>query len=248
MSYLIIGASSGLGKDLAYYFAKKKNNLTICSRNIKDLKFIKHDLESKFKVSVQILEIDFAKIENVKKKIISVPGIFKKIDGILFPIGQMNNYDNIDTTPENINNLFNSNFTSIAFLISSYMKNRKKGIIVGFGSVSAYLGREVNPYYSASKRALESFFESLFFKNKKKKFFIQYYILGYLNTRLADEKKLYLPKGSTKKLSQIVFNNRFKINKKIFFPIWWGLIVFILKIIPVKLVYFLIIYINKLKN
>ena len=37
MSYLIVGASSGLGRDLAYTFAERKNNLILVSRDEKDL-------------------------------------------------------------------------------------------------------------------------------------------------------------------------------------------------------------------
>ena len=53
MSYLIFGASSGLGKELAHIFAKNLNNLIIISRDERDLKAIKSDLENKFKVNVK---------------------------------------------------------------------------------------------------------------------------------------------------------------------------------------------------
>ena len=33
MNYLIVGASSGLGRDLAYIFAKNSHNLTLISRD-----------------------------------------------------------------------------------------------------------------------------------------------------------------------------------------------------------------------
>ena len=36
MNYLIIGASSGLGRDLAYRFAKNSHNLTLISRDERD--------------------------------------------------------------------------------------------------------------------------------------------------------------------------------------------------------------------
>ena len=43
MSYLIIGASSGLGRELALRFAKEKNNLILISRDIRDLNAIKSE-------------------------------------------------------------------------------------------------------------------------------------------------------------------------------------------------------------
>ena len=44
MNYLILGASSGLGKELAYILAKNSHNLIIISRDERDLKAIKSDL------------------------------------------------------------------------------------------------------------------------------------------------------------------------------------------------------------
>ena len=55
MSYLILGASSGLGKELVYVLAKNLNDLIIISRDEKDLSAIKSDLQAKFKINVNIL-------------------------------------------------------------------------------------------------------------------------------------------------------------------------------------------------
>lgn len=236
MSYLIIGASSGLGKDIAYNFAKNKKKIIIASRDLRDLKALKHDIELRFKTNVKILCVDFSNVESVKKKINLRSNIFKSIKGILFPIGQMNDNDHISSNIKDSKSLIFSNFFSISFIISNFIKIKKEGSVIGFGSVSGSLGRKVNPYYSASKRALESFFESLMIYNKFTKIYIQFYILGYLDTNLSFGKKLFLPKGSTKKLSKIVYKNRFKKNKKYYFPCWWALIIFAIKILPFALV------------
>ena len=50
MTYLIIGASSGLGRELAIKFAKENCNLIIVSRDERDLIAIKSDLEIKYKI------------------------------------------------------------------------------------------------------------------------------------------------------------------------------------------------------
>ena len=52
MSYLIIGASSGLGRELAYSFAKKGHNLTLVSRDKRDLVSIKSDLELRYEINI----------------------------------------------------------------------------------------------------------------------------------------------------------------------------------------------------
>ena len=233
MNYLIVGASSGLGRELCYTFAQNKNNLVICARDIRDLNALKSDIEKKFNVKVETIEIDLTSKESIKR-ILAKKKLFKKIDGILFPVGLMFEKDKINLDIEKIDKLIQANFSSIANITSTYLSYKKKGLIVGFGSVSGYLGRELNTYYAASKRALESYFESIGFANKKNDIKIQFYTLGYLDTNLSFGKKLILPKGSPQILSQIVYKNKNNKLKKYFFPKWWLPIAFLLKILPLS--------------
>ena len=59
MTYLIIGASSGLGRELAEEFAKNNKNLLLVSRDERDLLAIKSDLTLKYNISVDYISLDF---------------------------------------------------------------------------------------------------------------------------------------------------------------------------------------------
>ena len=80
MTYLIIGASSGLGRELAIKFAKENCNLIIVSRDERDLIAIKSDLEIKYNVNVNILSLDFSSLEEVNKKLLSQNNIIESLD------------------------------------------------------------------------------------------------------------------------------------------------------------------------
>ena len=69
MTYLIIGASSGLGRALANKFAKEKKNLIIASRDDRDLIAIKSDLEIKYNVNVEKIALDFSSFEELNQKL-----------------------------------------------------------------------------------------------------------------------------------------------------------------------------------
>ncbi len=237
MNYLIIGASSGLGRELAYAFAKNHNNLIISSRDLKDLNAAKSDLENKYKIEVKTLALDFSSIESINSILLSDKNLLEKIDGVLFPIGMMFEKDDVDLNIEDSRMLLQSNYLSISYTISKlkkYLEKKKDSCIIGFGSVSGYLGRKLNSNYAASKRALESYFESLAFENKETQLKIQFYILGYIETNLSFGKSLKLPKGSTSKLAEIVYNNKKAKFKKKIYPQWWTVIILILKIIPIN--------------
>ena len=190
MKYLIVGASSGLGREIAYSFAKRKNDLILISRDKRDLLSISSDLKNKFDIDIDISAVDFSDIDQVKN-ITSNNDIIKGLDGVLFPIGFMFEKDDKYLDQSKINKIFYANFLSIVFLIAELLKifSEKNFLIIGFGSVSGLLGRKINVHYAAAKRALESYFESLAFQNKKDNLKIHFYTLGYLNTALSFGKK-----------------------------------------------------------
>lgn len=247
MTYLIIGASSGLGRELAEEFAKKNKNLLLISRDERDLLAIKSDLTLKYNVKVNYISLDFSSLSQINEKLFSNENLLNKIQGVLFPVGLMFDNDNFETDSENILKLINANYLSIAYTIPKLLKyfKEKNSSIVGFGSVSGLLGRNLNSNYAASKRALESYFESLAFEKKFEEINIQFYVLGYLDTNLAFGKNLLLPKGSTKKLAEIVFKNLNKKFKKRHFPFFWGILAIILKIIPFSIILLLKRFLNK---
>jgi short-subunit dehydrogenase len=235
MTYLIIGASSGLGRELAVLFAKKNCNLIIVSRDERDLIAIKSDLEIKYKINVNFLALDFSSIDEIDKKLFSKKNLLEELQGVLFPIGTMFEEDNTMLNAMSINKLLNSNYISIVYTIQRLRKclsNNKKFTITGFGSVSSFLGRRINSVYAGAKRALESYFESLAFDQNFKNINIQFYTLGYLDTNLSFGKDLKLPTGSIKKLSEIVYKNKNANFKKLIFPRYWKVVDWIIKLTP----------------
>ena len=70
MTYLIIGASSGLGRELAEEFAKKNKNLLLISRDERDLLAIKSDLTLKYNISVDYISLDFSSLSQIDEKLL----------------------------------------------------------------------------------------------------------------------------------------------------------------------------------
>lgn len=236
MTYVIIGASSGLGREIANKFAEEKKNLILVSRDERDLKALKSDLKIKHNVSVEYIVLDFSSIEEINNNLLSKKELLNNLSGVLFPVGLMFDQDNYNIDHLNIKKLIYANFISISYTInklSQYLKKNNSSI-TGFGSVSGLIGRDLNTNYAAAKRALESFFESLFFEKEFEKIKTQFYVLGYLDTNLAFGKNLNLPKGNVKKLANKVFKNKDKKFYKNYFPLYWYFIAIIFKIIPMR--------------
>ena len=70
MTYLLIGASSGLGRALADKLGKEKKNLIIVSRDDRDLTAMKSDLEIKYYIKVEKIALDFSSFEELNHKLL----------------------------------------------------------------------------------------------------------------------------------------------------------------------------------
>ena len=64
----------------------------------------------------------------------------------MFPIGLMFDHDDIHLSSESVNKLNSANYLSVCLTISELIKIKKdkEFLIVGFGSVSGLLGRNIN--------------------------------------------------------------------------------------------------------
>jgi short-subunit dehydrogenase len=238
MTYIVFGATSGLGKDLCYELAKNKKKIIIISRDKRDLKSLQNNIRAIFKTSVNFLVFDFSK--NIKVNLIK--NKFKKtknIEGILFPVGFAYENDELESLKNNIDKILNVNLINIIKIILFFtriFKKQKHGSITGFGSVSSIRGRSKNIIYSLSKRGLKSFFESLYYNFSNTKIFVQFYTLGYLNTNQSYHiKSILIPKGDTRKLSRIVFNNFNKNIIEYYFPNFWKYICILIRNTPFKI-------------
>ena len=123
MSYLILGASSGLGRELSYTLAKNSNDLIIISRDERDLRAIKSDLEIKFKITVKYFVVDASSFDEIKKFLYSNLNLLSEIQGILFPIGMMEAKDEILNDMLVSNNLIQANFGVVAYFFVKNFSN-----------------------------------------------------------------------------------------------------------------------------
>ena len=122
MNYLIVGASSGLGRDLAYIFAKNSHNLTLISRDKRDTQALKTDIENKFNSKVNIDVVDCSSSQKVNTYIESNLINLKNMDGILFPIGMIFEDDTIQNDISRTNDLIQANYGVVAHFVSVMAK------------------------------------------------------------------------------------------------------------------------------
>ena len=81
MISLITGASSGIGKDMAFEFAGRGYDLILVARSLDRLKEVKNEIIKKYsKCNVEIMKCDVSDIKSVKKLYDDVRNKFVNID------------------------------------------------------------------------------------------------------------------------------------------------------------------------
>ena len=233
MTFIIVGASAGLGRALAEKFASEGNNLIIISSELKDVNAIKCDLENRFNVKVFTTQMMFQKNELNFDDFDEIIKNVEDIKGILLPIGHSDPSDNPHGDRSRIHDIFNVNLVNVCIFINHCLKIIKNDnvTITGFGSVSSIRGRKRNSTYAAAKRGLECYFESLRHSESEK--IIQFYLLGYLETNLTFGEQTIGPRPvEVEKFATEVFDNISKDFGIKFYPKVWMPLMTMVRFMP----------------
>ncbi len=155
----ITGASSGIGKAMAYSFGKNGDNLVLCARRLERLEEIKKDIEEKYAVKVYIYKLDVTIYENVAdtvKEIIKTVGnidILVNNAGLALGLDKFQNYSIND-----MQTMIDTNIKGLLYVtreIIPYMVSKNSGHIINIGSTAGMYAYADGAVYCATKTAVK---------------------------------------------------------------------------------------------
>ena len=146
---LITGASKGIGRETAIYFAKHNYNVVInYLTNEKEALKLKAIIEANYNISSMIIKADVSNEIEVKNMLDKVIEKFKTIDVLVNNAGIAIDTTFEDKTVDNFNKTLNINLIG-TFLVSKYasyyMKKQEKAAIVNVSSTNS-----IDSYYPYS--------------------------------------------------------------------------------------------------
>ena len=160
---IITGASSGIGKSLAYEFAKRGANLVLGARQYVALCEITQDLEQKYGVRAVAIHCDVSVEDECEQLIKQTLLTFKKIDVLVNNAGISMRALFKDVDVKVLKELMDVNFWGTVyctkFALPSIIKTQ--GTIVGVSSIAGYKRLPGRTCYSASKFAMNGFLDAL---------------------------------------------------------------------------------------
>ena len=235
MRLMIIGASAGLGRALAEEMARRGHHLLLVATDARDLAALSAHLSLRYTIRAEYLECRLAPGSPGVASITAAAASFGSIEGLLFPIGFSIEDDQSTLDECSIRQLVEANFLCVACLVAHcwpvFLK-QGYGSIVGFGSVAAIRGRKRNVIYSAAKRALSSYFESLRHAAANTGIRVQFYQVGYLDTSQNFGRKLILPRCPPERVASRVAENLLRDTGVVFLPRFWMVVDVVVRCLP----------------
>jgi len=236
----ITGASSGIGKALAIKFAKEGWQVAASARRenlLKDLNNQNSNIYS-FPLDVNNEDETINIFQNIVKK-------FGMVDISIFCTGIHDPDAEKKLNSKKIRDIMETNFfgtLNCIMAVNTYFKEKRSGHISIVSSVAGYRGLPAAAGYCASKSALTSLAESLYFDFKRHNVRVSLVSPGFIQTPMTDKNKFPMPMikspefAAEKMFIGLIKKNAFEIH----FPIAFTMVMKLLKIMP-NWLYFLLV-------
>jgi short-subunit dehydrogenase len=228
----ITGASSGIGRSLAIKFANEDWKVAASARRENLLK----ELSNKYP-NIESFPLDVTNINKCNSVFEEIIEKFENIEICVFGTGIHDPESEKEFNLDKIKKIMEVNFFGVMNSINSvysYYNEKKSGQISVISSVAGYRGLPVAGAYCASKSALTSFTESLYFEMKRKNVRVTLISPGFIKTPMTDQNDFSMPmiKSPEFAAEQIYLGLIKKKGFEIHFPKAFTFIMKILRILP----------------
>jgi short-subunit dehydrogenase len=182
----VIGASSGIGEEIAIQAAQQGAIVILSARNISALNKVQTTLKDSIKH--MCLQIDLEDSSTFKSAVDQVIEKYSRID-YLFNNGGLSQRSTVAETPMEVDRrIMEINyFGNIALTkaVLPHLIKQQSGHIIVISSIAGKFGFFLRSAYSASKHALVGFYESLLLEEAKNNIHVTLAFPGKINTAIS---------------------------------------------------------------
>jgi short-subunit dehydrogenase len=227
---IIMGASSGMGKELAKILSGNDYIVGLAARRIDLLSELQKELPNKSFIK----QIDISKPEEAEIKFKEMIGKMGDIDLVVISAGYGDLNSKLKWPIEKATIDVNvTGFALIAGIALQHFLDRGSGHLVGISSIAALRGQRRAPSYSASKAFVCNYLEGLrhIAIKSRKPIFVTDVQPGFVKTPMAKGNNLFWISTAQKAASQI-YNAIAKKKKHAYITKRWRIVAWLVKIVP----------------
>jgi short-subunit dehydrogenase len=182
----VTGASSGIGEEIVRHVANQGASVILSARNLNALEKIKNNLP--YADRHFCLSLDLENSSNFPELTKQVIDRYGKIDFLFNNGGLSQRSEAWETSLEIDRKIMEINyFGNIALTkaVLPFMQKAKSGHIIVISSIAGKFGFFLRSAYSASKHALQGFYESLLLEEEKNNIHVTLAYPGKINTNIS---------------------------------------------------------------
>jgi len=188
---VITGASSGLGKQMTYAFAKEGVNLVLLARRIERLEELKEELKN-YHIKVLTIKCDVTKDDDIDFAANMAEKEFGRVDILVNCAGSSKDAGILDMTNEEWDFTIETDLTSVFKMtrrFANIMKKQNYGRIINIASMYGLVGNTEIPTiaYHSSKGGVVNFTRAAAAELAKYKITVNCICPGYFYTELTKE-------------------------------------------------------------
>lgn len=236
----IVGASTGIGAELAKALAKQRATIALSARDTSKLIDIKGQLEG---LDHGIYPLDITDSEKVKNTAENILKDFGRIDSVIFMAAAYKPHADEQADLSILKQIVDVNLTgclNVVYSVLPILRRQNFGQIAICASVAGFRGLPNGQPYCATKAALINLAESLYIENKDKNIDVRVINPGFVKTRLTDKNDFEMPFIITAEKAANYIINGLKGNKfEIHFPKRFTYIMKLIKHLPNSLYFFI---------
>lgn len=235
MNFLVVGGSSGLGRALTAGLAARGHDVVVISSDARDAEAQSADLRLRHGVRSEGVALDLGRRDLDLKDLDDALVRLGPMDGIVVTAGASRQEDVVGEIGEFAEEIVRINFLGPCRVIEhclARLKRSRSSLVLGIGSVAACRGRRRNAAYSAAKRALGSYFESLRHAAGTEGPRIHYCVVGYLDTNLAFGLDLPLAPADPREVARRILDDLGRPSGTRYYPRYWRPLSVLLRLLP----------------
>jgi decaprenylphospho-beta-D-erythro-pentofuranosid-2-ulose 2-reductase len=230
---LILGGYSDIGLAIAHRFAAQGHPIQLAARQIHRLADDARDIQTRHRVTVELIEFDILASDRFETFITSLPAAPETVVCVVGLLGKQEESEQDWRAAEQV---LRSNFEGPALILGLFanrFETAGRGTIIGVSSVAGDRGRATNYVYGSAKAGFTAFLSGLRNRLAKKGVKVVTVLPGFVATRMTAEMKLpraltTSPQHVAEAVAQAVQKNRDVIYVA---PIW-RLIMFVIRHLP----------------
>lgn len=163
---IIVGASSGIGRELAKFLSKNNYIVGMAARRVELLSALKDEIQEKSFIK----QIDVSRADEAVVKLYELIEEMHGVDVAIITAGVYSENPDLDWNLEKDTIDINvKGFCAVVNVFYKYFLIRGSGHIVGISSIASHRGSSLHTSYSASKAFVSNYLEGLQKKVRKEK-------------------------------------------------------------------------------